>query len=38
MDIDINKIDKIIDNHHRFTTPFSEPYGYYIQCLLKKNL
>lgn len=30
MDIDINKIDKIIDNHHRFTTPFSEPYGYYI--------
>lgn len=30
MDIDISKINEIIGNHHRFISPFSEPYGYYI--------
>lgn len=30
MDIDRNSIYKIVGNHHRFISPFSEPYGYYI--------
>lgn len=30
MDIDAAIIYKIIGNHCRFITPFSEPYGYYI--------
>ena len=30
MDIDISKINEIVGNHHRFISPFAEPYGYYI--------
>lgn len=30
MDVDRGKVYEIVAYNHRFSSPFSEPYGYYI--------